>query len=332
MIEGSDLVKDFRVSLGLFRGKATLRAVDHISISFEQGETVALVGESGSGKSTLGRMLLGLIPPTAGSLRYKGVELSALKGEAWRRYRSEVQAVFQDTSASLNPRRTIEDSVCASLLYNLRLPASQARAESARILERVGLDANIFSKRYPHQLSGGQRQRVGLARALASRPSLLIADEPVSALDVSVRAQILKLMIELQQQEQLTMLFITHDLGVARWIARRVIVMYLGASVEEGATDDVFARPLHPYTRALITAAPVPDPERPRPARNLKGDIPSPLAPPPGCRFHPRCPIAQAICAKTEPPIVRIQDKNGEHRAACHFPNLSPGDTNHVRS
>jgi oligopeptide transport system ATP-binding protein len=297
--------------------------VDHIALSLAEGETVALVGESGSGKSTLGRMLLGLIPPTEGTLRYQGVELADLKGDAWRSYRSEVQAVFQDTSASLNPRRTIEDSVSAPLIYNLGQPVSQAKAESARILDRVGLDPTIFNRRYPHQLSGGQRQRVGLARALASRPRLLVADEPVSALDVSVRAQILKLMIQLQEQEQLTMLFITHDLGVARWIARRVIVMYLGASVEEGATEDVFAHPYHPYTRALITAAPVPDPERPRPIRTLKGDIPSPLAPPSGCRFHPRCPIAQPICSEQPPKTVHARDQHGDHQAACHFANLS---------
>lgn len=319
MISATGLVKDFQVSLGLFRGKALLRAVDQLSLEIAEGETVALVGESGSGKSTLGRMILGLIPPTAGTLSYEGVELADLKGSAWDSYRSEVQAVFQDTSASLNPRRTIEASVSAPLIYNHHQSAGQARAESARILERVGLDPAIFSKRFPHQLSGGQRQRVGLARALASRPRLLVADEPVSALDVSVRAQILKLMIQLQQQEQLTMLFITHDLGVARWIARRVIVMYLGASVEEGATEDVFAHPFHPYTQALLTAAPVPDPERARPPRGLKGDIPSPLAPPSGCRFHPRCPIAQTICAEQAPPTVLVRDAHGDHRADCHF-------------
>jgi len=319
MIEAAGLVKDFKVSLGLFRGKAMLRAVDHISLTISEGETVALVGESGSGKSTLGRMILGLIPQTEGSLRYKGVELAQLKGEAWRSYRSAVQAVFQDTSASLNPRRTIQDSVSAPLIYNHGQPAGQARAESARILERVGLDPDIFSRRFPHQLSGGQRQRVGLARALASRPSLLVADEPVSALDVSVRAQILKLMIELQEQENLTMLFITHDLGVARWIARRVIVMYLGASVEEGATEDVFAHPYHPYTRALITAAPVPNPEHPRQVRSLKGDVPSPLTPPAGCRFHPRCPLAQPVCSERAPETVHISDTHGDHQAACHF-------------
>jgi peptide/nickel transport system ATP-binding protein len=323
MIEASDLVKDFQVSLGLFRGKAILRAVDHISMGLVDGETVALVGESGSGKSTLGRILLGLIQPTEGKVSYKGLDLATLEGEAWHSYRSEVQAVFQDTSASLNPRRTIEDSVSAPLIYNHRQQVRQAKLEAAGLLERVGLDPKIFSRRYPHQLSGGQRQRVSLARALASHPKLLVADEPVSALDVSVRTQILKLMIELQQQEQLAILFITHDLGVARWIARRVIVMYLGASVEEGATADVFAHPYHPYTRALITAAPVPDPERSRPARNIQGDIPSALTPPSGCRFHPRCPLAQAICAEKAPVTSHFQDRHGDHQAACHFINPS---------
>ena len=324
MIDGLELSKEFPVGLGLFRGKAILRAVDRVSIHLEQGETVALVGESGSGKSTLGRMLLGLLQPTAGTVRYEGADLATLKGAAWRRYRSEVQAVFQDTSASLNPRRTVEDAVAASLIFNLGMRAAAARAETGRILDRVGLDPGEFARRYPHQLSGGQRQRVGLARALASRPRLLVADEPVSALDVSVRAQVLKLMIALQAQDNLAMLFITHDLGVARWIARRVVVMYLGGVVEEGPTEDVFANPRHPYTRALIAAAPMPDPARARPVRALKGEIPSPLAPPSGCRFHPRCPIARPICSTQVPERITLPGRSGPqpaggHVAACHF-------------
>lgn len=249
-------------------------------------------------------MLLGLIPPTSGAVAYRGADLTGLSGSAWRAYRSEVQAVFQDTSASLNPRRTVGDSVAGPLIYNRGLARQGLSAEIDRLLDRVGLDPQIFRARYPHQLSGGQRQRVGLARALASRPDVLVADEPVSALDVSVRAQILQLMIELQAQEQLAVLFITHDLGVARLIARRVQVMYLGGVVEEGCTADVFARPSHPYTQALLAAAPVPDPTRPRPARALRGDIPSPLDPPPGCRFHPRCPMVQAICRSQAPAMM----------------------------
>lgn len=308
--------------LGLFRGNALLRAVDRVSITINEGETVALVGESGSGKSTLGRMLLGLIPQTSGTLSYRGREFAAWQGDQARQFRADVQAVFQDTSASLNPRRRVGDSVQAPLLFNRRLSAQQARNESARLLERVGLDPRIFSSRFPHQLSGGQRQRVGLARALASQPRFIIADEPVSALDVSVRAQILKLMQDLQAQEKLAYLFITHDLGVARLIANRVMVMYLGAVVEEGLAVDVFARPSHPYTHALMLSAPVPDPARARPQRRLTGDIPSPLAPPPGCHFHPRCPLAQAICKTDVPPVREFE--NG-HRSACHFANQVRG-------
>ena len=316
MLEGSHLVKDFRVRLGLFRGSANLRAVDDVSIAIQPGETVALVGESGSGKSTLGRLLLGLLPATSGALQYRGSPFTSLHGDSWRKFRAEVQAVFQDTSASLNPRRTIGDSILAPLVYNRGLAPQQARLESARLLERVGLDPAVFARRFPHQLSGGQRQRVGLARALASQPRFIIADEPVSALDVSVRAQILLLMRELQKQEQLAYLFITHDLGIARLIADRVLVMYLGAVVEEGNAVDVFAHPSHPYTIALMLSAPIPDPARARPPRRLVGDIPSPLSPPPGCRFHPRCSYAQTICKTDAPPVHEFI--NGQ-RSACHF-------------
>ena len=316
MLQGTNLIKDFQVHLGLFRGSATLRAVDNVSITIQPGETVALVGESGSGKSTLGRMLLGLIPQTSGTLHYRGRDFVTLQGDAARQFRADVQAVFQDTSASLNPRRRIGDSVEAPLIFNRRLSAQQARVESAQLLERVGLDPKIFVSRFPHQLSGGQRQRVGLARALASQPRFIVADEPVSALDVSVRAQVLKLMQDLQAQERLAYLFITHDLGVARLIANRVMVMYLGAVVEEGFAADVFARPSHPYTHALTLAAPIPDPTRARPPRHLIGDIPSPLAPPSGCRFHPRCPYIQALCKTDAPPVREFE--NG-HQSACHF-------------
>lgn len=316
MLEGTHLVKDFHVRLGLFRGSAPLRAVDDISIKLKLGETVAVVGESGSGKSTLGRILLGLIPPTSGALSYRGTDFASLQGVARHQFRASVQAVFQDTSASLNPRRTIGDSIQSPLVHNRGFSAQQARRESAQLLQRMGLDPDLFLSRFPHQLSGGQRQRVGLARALASKPNFIIADEPVSALDVSVRAQILMLMRKLQTEEQLAYLFITHDLGIARLIADRVLVMYLGSVVEEGNAADVFARPSHPYTIALTLAAPIPDPMRTRPPRRLVGEIPSPLAPPPGCHFHPRCPYAQAIC-KTDAPPVR-EFAHG-HRSACHF-------------
>jgi oligopeptide/dipeptide ABC transporter ATP-binding protein len=316
MLEGNHLIMDFRVRLGLFRGSANLRAVDDVSIAIQPGQTVALVGESGSGKSTLGRILLGLLPATSGTVQYGGNAFSSLHGNLWRKFRAEVQAVFQDTSASLNPRRTVGDSILAPLVYNRGLSAQHARRESARLLERVGLDPAVFAQRFPHQLSGGQRQRVGLARALASQPRFIIADEPVSALDVSVRAQILQLMRDLQKQEQLAYLFITHDLGIARLIANRVLVMYLGSVVEEGNAADVFAHPSHPYTIALMLSAPIPDPTRPRPPRRIIGDIPSSLSPPSGCRFHPRCLFAQSIC-KTETPAVH--EFANEQRSACHF-------------
>ncbi|MBI5305172.1 MAG: ATP-binding cassette domain-containing protein [Chloroflexi bacterium] len=316
MLTGTNLIKDFRVRLGLFRGSATLRAVDRVSITINEGETVALVGESGSGKSTLGRVLLGLLPPTSGDVQYRRRAFASLQRDEAREFRAQVQAVFQDTSASLNPRRTIADSIESPLMYNRRLSRAQARNGAAQLLERVGLDPKNFAARFPHQLSGGQRQRVGLARALASQPRLIVADEPVSALDVSVRAQILKLMQELQAQEQLAYLFITHDLGVARLMANRVMVMYLGAVVEEGFAADVFARPSHPYTHALTLSAPMPDPARPRPARRLAGEIPSPLAPPSGCHFHPRCPFAQDVCKTDAPPVCEFTNA---HRSACHF-------------
>ncbi len=319
MLAGQDLVKDFRVRLGLFRGAATLRAVDRVSIAIAEGETVALVGESGSGKSTLGRVLLGLTPPTSGEIRYRGHDLTTLRGEDWRRFRADVQAVFQDTSASLNPRRTVGASVLAPLLYNRRLSGARAHSQASALLERVGLDPEIFMGRFPHQLSGGQRQRIGFARALASEPRVIVADEPVSALDVSVRAQVLKLMQELQKQDKLAYLFITHDLGVARLIANRVLVMYLGSVVEEGYAADVFARPSHPYTAALTLAAPIPDPEHVRPPRRVVGEVPSPLAPPAGCHFNPRCPFAQAICRTEAPPVRVYADPAGEHRTACHL-------------
>ncbi len=316
MLEGHHLVKDFRVRLGLFQASANLRAVDDVSIAIQPGKTVALVGESGSGKSTLGRILLGLLPPTSGALQYNGSVVSSLRGDPRRRFRAEVQAVFQDTSASLNPRRTIGDTILAPLVYNRSLPMTTARLEAERLLERVGLDPAVFARRLPHQLSGGQRQRAGLARALASRPRFIVADEPVSALDVSVRAQILLLMQDLQKQERLAYLFITHDLGIARLIASQVLVMYLGMVVEEGNAADVFAHPAHPYTVALMLSAPIPDPTRPRPPRRLTGDIPSPLSPPPGCRFHPRCSFAQSICRTQAPPVHEFA--NGQ-RSACHF-------------
>ncbi|HEX2515844.1 MAG TPA: oligopeptide/dipeptide ABC transporter ATP-binding protein, partial [Chloroflexota bacterium] len=317
LIEGRDLRKHFRVDGGLFRSGQVLRAVDGVSLDLEAGETVALVGESGSGKSTLGRLLLGLTEPTGGEVRYQGTPLRELRGPAWRRYRREAQVVFQDSGAALNPRRTVGASVEVPLRYSLGLSRGEARREAGALFSRVGLTPEVYLDRYPHELSGGQRQRVGIARAIASRPRFVVADEPVAALDVSVRAQILKLLRALQRETGLTYLFITHDLGVVRAIAGRVLVMYLGVVVEAGPLRALFDNPGHPYTRALLAATPVPDPARregqPEP---LRGEIPSPLAPPPGCRFHTRCPLAQEVCRREAPPAVPFPDGVG---AACHF-------------
>jgi len=316
LIEGVHLSHVFAVRSRLFGPRRPLRAVDDVSIAIDEGETVALVGESGSGKTTLGRMLLGLLPPTSGEVIYGGHRLRDLTGQGWKQFRRDVQVVFQDTGASLNPRKTIGASLEVPLRYNLGLDAKAASLRSTELLSRVGLEPDVFLQRYPHELSGGQRQRVGVARAIASRPRLIVADEPVSALDVSVRAQVLKLLRELQQGDGLAELFITHDLGVVRAVASRVLVMYLGALVESGPVEALFTAPGHPYTRALLAATPVPDPAQRRGRQPLGGDIPSPLNPPPGCRFHPRCPFAQDVCRTTPPPLMPLA--NGVE-SACHF-------------
>ena len=304
---------------GWFGRGRQLRAVDAVSLAIQPGETLALVGESGSGKSTLGRLLLGLLKPSRGAILYRGVDLATVKGAAWRDFRRDVQVVFQDTSMSFNPRRTVGQSVELPLRYNLRQTTGAARDAADALLEQVGLPPATFRDRLPHELSGGQRQRVGIARALASQPSLIIADEPVSALDVSVRAHILRLMQELQQTRQLSYLFITHDLGAVRAVADRVAVMYLGAIVEEGPVDQVLAAPRHPYTHALLDASPMPDPALggERRKRLLRGDPPSPIDMPPGCRFSTRCPYAQPACTQVEPAFVRDNQGTG---FACHFP------------
>jgi oligopeptide/dipeptide ABC transporter ATP-binding protein len=316
LIEGQNLIKEFEIKGGLLGRKATLRAVDNVSLSIKEGETVALVGESGSGKSTLGRLLLGLTPPTGGQILYQGKNISGLKGEAWQKFRAEVQVVFQDSSSAFNPRRTVGASLAVPLRYNRGLGRGAIRQETSELLQRVGLEPAVYLERYPHELSGGQRQRVGLARAIASKPRFVVADEAVSALDVSIRAQILKLMLKLQKTEQLSYLFITHDLAVVRAVANRVLVMYLGAVMERGKVADVFSRPAHPYTRALLAATPLPDPARARPVRPLQGDIPSPVDLPAGCPFHPRCPLAQDICRRQRPPEIAFAE---EQYSACHF-------------
>jgi oligopeptide/dipeptide ABC transporter ATP-binding protein len=316
LIEGKNLVKTFGIKKGLFAQPVSLRAVDDVSMSLEEGETLALVGESGSGKSTLGRLLLGLSAPSAGQILYEGNSIAELKGDAWRKFRSDVQVVFQDSGTAFNPRRTIGASLEVPLRYNRGLKGASVKQAASDLLQRVDLDPTIYLSRYPHELSGGQRQRVGLARAIASHPRFVVADEAVSALDVSIRAQILKLMLKLQKDEKLSYLFITHDLGVVRTVASRVLVMYLGGIMESGKVQDVFTRPAHPYTRALLAATPIPDPARLRRLPQMQGDIPSPTNLPSGCRFHTRCPLVQEICRKVAPPIVSFE---GGQQSACHF-------------
>ena len=317
LIEGHDLSKTFGVRSGLLGSRRKLRAVDGVSLQVAAGETVALVGESGSGKSTLGRLLLGLLPPTSGQVRYAGGDVWQLPGDAKRRFRRDVQVVFQDTGASLNPRRTVGASVAVPLRFNLGLGSQDARRRAAALLERVGLDPARLLDRYPHELSGGQRQRVCIARAIACEPRFVVADEAVSALDVSVRAQILLVMRELQRANGLAYLFITHDLGVVRAIADRVLVMYMGSVVESGTVAAIFEAPGHPYTRALLAATPLADPgRRHAPREVLPREMPSPLNLPRGCRFHTRCPMAQEVCLTAIPPIVQLRES---HYAACHF-------------
>jgi ABC-type glutathione transport system ATPase component len=260
-----------RGSGSLLRQPAYQLAVDQVSVALYAGEVVAVVGESGSGKTTLGRMLLGLTTPSAGSIKYRGADISRLHGDDWRRFRRDVQVVFQDTGGSLNPRHPIGDSIALPLRFNLAMNARAAAIEVDRLLAQVGLSPKDFRHRLPHELSGGQRQRVGIARALASRPAVIVADEPVSALDVSVRAQILRLMADLRREQQLAYLFISHDLGVVRALADRVVVMYQGCVVEAGSADAVFNHPDHEYTQRLLAATPVPDPSQPLQALPMDG-------------------------------------------------------------
>ena len=318
LVQVRDLSKHFPIGGGLFGGQ-TVRAVDGVSFDIRTGETLGLVGESGCGKSTLGRLLVQLLPVTTGHVLFKGIDLVALKGERLRRMRQEMQMIFQDPYGSLNPRMTVGEIIAEPLRNFGVTRALDRRRRVGEVMRLCGLSPS-FINRYPHEFSGGQRQRVGIARALALNPSFIVADEPISALDTSIQAQIVNLLDELQDRFRLTYLFIAHDLSVVRHLSDRVAVMYLGKIVEIGNSRVLYQRPQHPYTKALLSSIPIPDPDLEASRRPilLKGEIPSPVNPPRGCRFHTRCPIAQLpVCAERDPPLV---DDGRGHLAACHFP------------
>jgi oligopeptide transport system ATP-binding protein len=314
LLRAENVVKHFGAGIG-----STVHAVDGVSFEVREGETLGLVGESGCGKSTLARLVTQLIPVTSGKVFFGDVELTKLRGEKLRQYRRQMQMIFQDPFASLDPRMTVGD-IIAEPLDNFRVMRGRKRNQRVQeLLKTVGLNPN-FNNRYPHEFSGGQRQRIGIARALALNPQLVVCDEAISALDVSIQAQIVNLLEDLQREFKLTYLFIAHDLSVVRHISDRVMVMYLGKIVEIADSAQTYSSPKHPYTKALLSAIPVPDPKIQRGRRlvELAGEIPSPINPPSGCRFHTRCPIARVPdpCAEKEPPL---EEKNRDHLAACHF-------------
>jgi oligopeptide/dipeptide ABC transporter ATP-binding protein len=310
------LVKHFPVKKGVLQQTVgQVRAVDGVSFDIAPGETLGLVGESGCGKSTVGKTILKLIEPTAGEVRLSGTRIDGLSKSAMRPFRRQMQVVFQDPYSSLNPRLSVRDIV-GEPLKNFAVAAGKTlEREVAGLVEKVGLRAEALD-RYPHEFSGGQRQRIGIARALALRPSLIVCDEPVSALDVSVQAQVINLLVDLQRDFGLSYLFIAHDIAVVEHISHRVAVMYLGKLVELADRAALFARPQHPYTEALLSAVPLPDPEVERKRIILTGDVPSPIDPPSGCRFRTRCPLAFDRCAKEEPPIREVFPG---HHVACHL-------------
>ena len=319
LVRVEELCKEFPAgSDGLLaRRKLTVKAVDGVSLAIQPGETMGLVGESGSGKSTLGRLILRLIEPTSGKIFFDGRDLSALGRSELRLLRRQMQIVFQDPYSSLNPRMRVAAIVGEGIDIHKLARGREKQERLVELLRMVGLEADALS-RYPHEFSGGQRQRIGIARALAVNPRFLVLDEPVSALDVSIQAQIINLLQDLQEQLKLTYLFIAHDLRVVEHISRRVAIMYLGKIVELGGREEIYNNPRHPYTRALLSAVPVIDPAARRERIRLPGELPSPVNPPPGCSFHPRCPYAKDVCRSVVPPLAAGA---GGHAVACHvFP------------
>ena len=317
LVEVENLVKHFPVRKGFFSSRVTghVRAVDDITFTVARGETLGLVGESGCGKSTTGRLLIRLLDPTSGSIRLNGDDIAHIPDKELRARRRDVQIIFQDPFSSLNPRKTVEGIISEPLkVHGIGTP-EERRARVAELLKLVGM-APDYAKRYPHEFSGGQRQRIGIARALALNPKFIVCDEPVSALDVSIQAQVINLMRDLQRELGLTYLFISHNLAVVRHIADRVAVMYLGKIVEITDKNALYENPLHPYTKALLSAIPIAKPGEPRNRTVLTGDVPSPMSPPKGCRFNTRCPVAVARCREVEPPLV---DVGQVHKVACHL-------------
>ncbi|WP_339242610.1 oligopeptide/dipeptide ABC transporter ATP-binding protein [Paenibacillus sp. FSL F4-0243] len=316
LLEVNHLKKYFPVTKGLLnRTVGHVKAVDDISITLQPGETFGLVGESGSGKSTVGRTILRLTDKTAGEIKFKGIDIHSLSPAELRNLRPQMQLIFQDPYSSLNPRVRIGDAIGEALLDHGLCSKSEVRDRVLEALEACGL-SSYHIDRFPHEFSGGQRQRIGIARALVLNPELIIADEPVSALDVSIQAQIINLFSKLQQSRGLTYLFISHDLSVVEHLCSRIGVMYLGSMMETASRDELFKNPLHPYTKALLSAVPIPIPKLKRERIVLKGDIPSPVNPPSGCKFHTRCPYAQEVC-RSEIPVFR--DAGNNHFVACHL-------------
>jgi oligopeptide/dipeptide ABC transporter ATP-binding protein len=323
LIEVRGLVKYFPVRGGILqRTQGWVKAVDDVSFTIRRGETLGLVGESGCGKTTVGRLLLRLIEPTAGQVLFEGRDLIAAGGSDLKALRREMQIIFQDPFSSLDPRSQIGDSIGEGLLIHGVRDARERRRMVLEIMRRVGL-AEDHMRRYPHEFSGGQRQRIGIARALVLHPKFIVCDEPVSALDVSIQAQVLNLLKQLQREFELTYLFIAHNMSVVEHISDRIVVMYLGKVVEVAERMELYRNPQHPYTQALMSAIPVPNPDLKRERTILTGDVPSPLNPPSGCPFHPRCPVAIDVCSRVVPPLI---DLGGEHLAACHL--RSPGGGN----